>query len=155
MNRKQAFRARSQVVFHSTSVTNRGISSYIGEKQWVAPTETDIFRTSDQCLWDAVQEIIQGPKHTGVNCGKTHKKLAKDPWKHLVMQISESKNKKQDFFLVQYSHKKTNKQTTCEPWVRWYIVSLAAGKQRERLSIPAVIIRLCPSHADKQFLSGS
>lgn len=61
-------------------------------------------------LWDAVQEIIQGPKHTGVNCGKTHKKFAKDPRKHLVMQISESKNKRQDFFLVQNSQK-TNKQT--------------------------------------------
>lgn len=46
-------------------------------------------------LWDAIQEILQGPKHIGVNCGKAHKKIAKHPWKHqtyLVMQISDSKN---------------------------------------------------------------
>lgn len=68
-------------------------------------------------LWDAVQEIIQGPKHTGVNCGKTHKKFAKDPWKHLVIQISESKNKKQDFFLSNTATKKqTNKQPVNPGW---------------------------------------
>lgn len=64
-------------------------------------------------MWDAIQEILQGPKHIGVNCGKAHKKIAKHPWKHqtyLVMQISDSKyfSYKSSLFycFVQNSHKK-------------------------------------------------